>query len=84
MQEAQNQITNDYLPRIERLTTNSGAYLNEGDFQQPEWQKVFYGASYDALKVIKNTFDPYHLFYATTAVGSEYWSTQADGRLCKS
>lgn len=83
MKAAQDQITNDFLPRLEDLTPGGGAYLNEGDYQQPEWQSVFYGKNYRALTAIKDRYDPFHLFYATTAVGSEYWAPQVDGRLCK-
>lgn len=81
--EAQDQITYDLLPQLEQLTPGGGAYLNEGDFQQPEWEQVFYGINYDALNAVKNIYDPFHLFYAKTAVGSEYWVEQNDGRLCK-
>ncbi|PHH64777.1 hypothetical protein CDD81_4039 [Ophiocordyceps australis] len=83
MKKAQDQITHDLLPPLERLTPGGGAYMNEGDWQQPDWQHVFYGSNYAALAAIKNTYDPFHAFYATTAVGSEYWAPQADGRLCK-
>lgn len=83
MLAAQSQITNDLLPRLEELTPGSGSYLNEGDFQQPDWQQVFYGSNYEALNTIKDLYDPYHLFYAATAVGSEYWVPAEDGRLCK-
>ncbi|PHH81676.1 hypothetical protein CDD82_209 [Ophiocordyceps australis] len=83
MKKAQDQITNDLLPQLERLTPGGGAYMNEGDWQQPDWQRVFYGNNYAALAAIKNTYDPFHVFYATAAVGSEYWVPQADGRLCK-
>lgn len=82
-QKSQDQITHDLLPRLEQLTPGGGAYLSESDFQQPEWQKVFYGSNYDTLNAIKDLYDPFHIFYATTAVGSEYWAPQADGRLCK-
>ncbi|KAI0543534.1 FAD/FMN-containing isoamyl alcohol oxidase MreA [Xylaria curta] len=81
--KAQDMITYDFVPRLERLTPGGGAYLNEGDFQQPDWQQAFYGNHYRALQDIKNRFDPFHLLYAITAVGSEYWTPQQDGRLCK-
>ncbi|KAI0389461.1 FAD/FMN-containing isoamyl alcohol oxidase MreA [Xylariaceae sp. FL0594] len=81
--KVQDQITYDLLPRLAELTPDGGAYLNEGDFQQPEWQRVFYGDNYQKLESIKDLYDPFHLFYGITAVGSEYWSAREDGRLCR-
>ncbi|KAI0906301.1 hypothetical protein F4823DRAFT_607600 [Ustulina deusta] len=40
--KVQDQITYDFVPQLERLTPGGGAYMNEGDFQQPGWQQVFY------------------------------------------
>ena len=80
----QNLMTDALLPPLEALTPGGGCYLNEGDFRQPDWQSVFYGTNYDRLLSIKNQYDPNHMFYATTAVGSEYWLAQEDGRLCRS
>lgn len=84
MLASQDVITNDLLPQLVNLTPNGGAYLSESDYQQPDFQSVFYGVNYDQLNAIKNIYDPFHMFYALTAVGSEYWSQQSDGRLCKS
>ncbi|KXH67048.1 hypothetical protein CSAL01_06493 [Colletotrichum salicis] len=68
----------------------AGAYLNEADINEPNWQQAFYGSNYDCLYQLKQKYDPWGLFYATTAVGSEDWHitdqlehypTQ-NGRLC--
>ncbi|PYH85196.1 FAD-binding domain-containing protein [Aspergillus uvarum CBS 121591] len=83
MIEEQDKMTKDYIPRLQALAPNSGAYMNEGNFQQPNWQKAFYGVNYDALLQIKNKYDPYGLFYARTAVGADAWTESADGRLCR-
>ena len=80
---SQQLLTNDLLPRLENLTPGGGAYLNEGDPYQPDFQQVFYGTNYERLLAIKAKYDPDDIFYAVTAVGSESWGTQADGRLCK-
>jgi len=77
-------MTDTLLPALEKLTPGGGAYLSEGDFRQPDWQEVFYGSNYEELKKIKNKYDPHHMFYALTAVGSEYWTPDAAGRLCRS
>lgn len=76
-------MTDRLLPRLEELTPGGGCYLNEGDFRQPNFQEVFYGANYRRLSSIKDKYDPDHMFYGLTAVGSEYWVPEADGRLCK-
>ncbi|KAL5398744.1 hypothetical protein PMIN06_003906 [Paraphaeosphaeria minitans] len=77
-------ITNKYDPLLTTVTgADSGAYVNEGDFQQPSFQDNFFGSNYAKLRSIKNKYDPNSLFYATKLVGSEDWTVQADGRLCK-
>lgn len=79
----QNDITNNLLPRLEELTPNGGVYLNEGDFRDPNWQTNFYGVNYARLLSIKDKYDPDSLFYGLTAVGSDRWNVQDDGRLCR-
>ena len=78
-------MTNELLPYLEDLTPNGGAYINEADFRQPDFQTVFYGSHYPALAAIKQKYDPEDLFYALTAVGSENWyeDQSQGGRLCK-
>lgn len=78
----QEEITNVLLPALENITPGGGAYLNEGDFRQPDFQDVFYGENYNILLAIKDKYDREGLFYGLTAVGSERWESQADGRLC--
>lgn len=70
---------------LEALTPNGGAYVNEADFQQPDFQKVFYGDNYSRLRAIKAKYDPSDMFYALTAVGSEDWYADQSqgGRLCR-
>jgi hypothetical protein len=76
-------MTYEFVPQLEAVTPGSGAYINEADFRQPNWQHDFFGANYENLLEIKNKWDPYHLFYATKAVGSEFWTVAEDGRMCK-
>ncbi|KAH9897401.1 hypothetical protein F4778DRAFT_232684 [Xylariomycetidae sp. FL2044] len=82
--EAQRQVTEVLTPRVEALAPGAGAYLNEGDLHQPNWQQTFYGQSYAKLLSIKRQYDPEGILFAPTAVGSEDWQIEADGRLCKS
>jgi hypothetical protein len=76
-------ITNVYLPQLADLMPGGGAYLNEADFQQPDWKALFYGDNYDRLRAVKKKYDLQDLFYATTAVGSDAWAVASDGRLCR-
>lgn len=77
-------LTYEIMPMIEAVTPGAGAYLNEGDFQQPGFQDVFWGeANYAKLLEIKKKYDPDSFFYARIAVGSETWTVADDGRMCK-
>lgn len=79
----QDLMTDVLIPKLAELTPNGGAYLNEADFRDSDWKSNYYGVNYPRLEEIKNKYDPNHLFYAVTAVGSDYWEPQEDGRLCK-
>ena len=76
--------TREFLPLLEALTPNGGAYLNEANFQQPDFQRTLYGPNYLRLRAIRNHYDPRDVFYAITAVGSESWYEDwtKGGRLC--
>jgi len=79
----QDQITNVFLPKLAAITPDGAAYLNEADFQAEDFKTLFYGAHYDRLEKIKAKYDPDDLFYATTAVGSDRWKEDVEGRLCR-
>ncbi|KAH6888514.1 hypothetical protein B0T10DRAFT_441523 [Thelonectria olida] len=79
----QDRMTNEVQPVIEAATPGAGAYMNEADFQQQDWQKTFFGANYGKLLKIKRKFDPEGLLYATAAVGSEAWVVEENGRMCR-
>ena len=76
-------MTDEFVPQIEAVTPGSGAYMNEADFRQPNFQEVFFGDNYAALLAIKEKWDPDSLFYALAGVGSEVWVVNNDGRMCK-
>jgi hypothetical protein len=80
----QNLLTNTIIPTFSHLSTvPPGAYLNEADFQEPNWKSVFYGSNYQALDKVKAKYDPYDMLYALGAVGSDRWTQLKDGRLCR-
>ncbi|PYH93079.1 FAD-binding domain-containing protein [Aspergillus ellipticus CBS 707.79] len=80
----QYKMTHEFVSLLERLAPRSGAYLNEGDFLQPNFQQAFYGENYPRLRRVKAKYDPNDIFYAWTGVGSDEWvGDDADGRLCR-
>ncbi|KAI4604481.1 hypothetical protein KJ359_000619 [Pestalotiopsis sp. 9143b] len=79
-----NKMTEQAMPIIEAATPGSGAYVNEADFQQPNFQDVFWGDNYARLLEIKATYDPENFFYTRIAPGSEAWTVANDGRMCRS
>ena len=79
----QDKMTNEIVPLVEAATPGSGSYVNEADFRQPNFQSTFWGENYDKLLSIKHKWDPSSQFYATVGVGSEVWTVEGDGRLCR-
>jgi FAD/FMN-containing dehydrogenase len=82
MLERQTELTDLIQPALAGVTPTGGVYLNEGDFRDPNWQDEFYGSNYPRLLRIKNKYDPDGVLYALTAVGSEKWAPDSEGRLC--
>ena len=70
-------------PRGRLHTHASYLFAIQADFRQSDFQKHFYGSNYGRLLRIKAKYDPYSIFYAPTAVGSEAWTQSEDGRLCR-
>lgn len=83
MVATQQRITEEIQPIIEAATPGAGAYMNEADHQQKNWQETFFGTNYNRLSQIKKKYDPKGLLYATVAVGSEAWTVSESGRMCK-
>jgi FAD/FMN-containing dehydrogenase len=81
--EAQRRITEVLGPRVESLAPGAGAYLNEADINQPNWQQTFYGSNYEKLLQIKKKYDPEDFFFGPKAVGSDVWNIEKNGRMCR-
>ncbi|EKG18605.1 FAD linked oxidase [Macrophomina phaseolina MS6] len=82
--QAQDDITNVRGRALRELAPESGAYWNEADTEEPDWQHSLYGPNYSKLRDIKQRQDPDTLLWCHNCVGSEDWSEQQDGRLCRS
>jgi hypothetical protein len=80
---AQKQMTDEFVPQIMAVTPDSGTYINEADFNQPNWKEDFFGSNYDKLVAIKNKWDPTGVFYILKGIGSEAWTVANDGRMCR-
>lgn len=85
VRELDRKVTEEWDAAFKKATPNGGQYGNEGDYNDPEWKKSFYGKSYERLKKIKEKWDPEGLLWVRTGVGSEDWEEQGGvgGRLCK-
>ncbi|KAK3389275.1 hypothetical protein B0H63DRAFT_427652 [Podospora didyma] len=80
-----------YMSVLRAVSPGAGAYMNEGDPGEPDWQQAFYGSNYNRLLNIKRRRDPWGVFWAPTTVGSEAWEVRTadgyprsqNGRLCR-
>ncbi|KAJ3516251.1 hypothetical protein NLJ89_g1240 [Agrocybe chaxingu] len=80
----QNLITNIVGKAFREAGPHGGAYVNEGDLEEPNWQEEYWGANYVRLYRLKQVWDPKGVFYARTTPGTEDWEVIDFGtRLCK-
>lgn len=87
---ARTAFTNGTMQKWRDVSPGSGAYLNEADRLEPNWQQSFWGDKYTKLLAIKKEMDPRDNFWAHHAVGSEGWQVESvdglpneNGKLCK-
>lgn len=83
MLDNQRFLSQEMRPLFEEVTPNSGTYMNEADYAQPNWRDAFFGRNYDDLVAAKRHWDPESLFWALETPGSEAWTVAADGRMCR-
>ncbi|KAK5998693.1 putative FAD-linked oxidoreductase [Cladobotryum mycophilum] len=76
----QNSLTNVQLEKLRVLEPHMGAYLNEADANERDFQTSFWGKNYKRLYQIKKKLDPEGLFIVRRGVGSENWD---DAGLCR-
>lgn len=67
--------------KLRALSPDTGAYFNEADSQEPDWQTSFFANDYGRLLKIKREIDPENVLWCRKCVGSEVYVEQ-DGRLC--
>ncbi|KAL1855215.1 hypothetical protein Daus18300_011216 [Diaporthe australafricana] len=88
--EARRGFTLGDMQRWRDVSPGAGSYLAESDRLEPDFQQAFYGDKYPRLLELKRRFDPGDVFWAATAVGSEFWRVvtadtlpSENGRLCR-
>jgi FAD/FMN-containing dehydrogenase len=69
------------LQEFLKISPGAGAYVNESDYFQKNWQTAFWGTMYPRLLAIKRRYDPSGLFFVHHGVGSENWSEDGFTRL---
>lgn len=55
------------------LAPDTGAYGNEADPTEHDWQNTFYGLNYEKLLETKRKWDSKGIFWYKNGVGSEDW-----------
>lgn len=76
-------ITRSKTEALRQLSPDTGAYFNEADSYEPEWQQAFWGERYWMLRGVKTRVDPKNVIWCRRCVGSEALVETQDGRLCE-
>ena len=84
IQAIHDDITRNKTQALKNLAPSTGCYMNEADRYDPDYLQDFYGQHARALELIKWKHDPWGSFYCPTCIGSEQWSTQGAGGICRS
>ncbi|KAI0061851.1 FAD-binding domain-containing protein [Artomyces pyxidatus] len=76
--QVKQQLTDEHVPLLAHMAgeTDSGAYSNEADVQEPNFQETFFGPNYARLSEVKAAYDPHDLFIVGAGVGSERWDKE--------
>ena len=69
------------MAALREATPGGGAYINESDVEEPDFQHSFFGENYERLLEVKRARDPWGLFWAQSTVGSEGWEVRSEGGL---
>ncbi|EDU42037.1 FAD binding domain containing protein [Pyrenophora tritici-repentis] len=85
-------LTTQIMAPLRETSPTGGAYGNEADIAEPDWQQAFWGSNYARLQQTKNKYDANMLFYVHHGVGTEGWAIDdkgivgvqsSDGPLCR-
>ena len=68
------------MAKLRELTSDSGAYWNESDRNEPNWEQSYWGtANYQKLKAIKQKYDPTGMFRVWNGIGGLRPETEQSG-----
>lgn len=76
-------ITDVKEASLKALAPDTGSYGNVANVHNSDWKRDFFGHVYGRLAQIKARYDPEHVFYCQTCVGSDGWREEEGGRLCR-
>jgi FAD/FMN-containing dehydrogenase len=62
------------MAELRKIAPDSGSYVAESDYFEPNWQQSYWGPNYPRLLAIKRKYDPEGLFFVRHGVGTETWS----------
>jgi len=69
------------MTALRAAAPDTGAYVNECDYFQKDWQRAFWGPNYPRLQRVKRRYDPDGLFFTHHSVDSESWSSDGFTRV---
>ena len=78
--EVERRVTEEMVPLLAELEPDMGAYLNEADAFEQNFQRSFWGDNYPRLREVKKRWDPEGIFITRAGVGSEDWDEEG---LCR-
>ncbi|KAF1350566.1 hypothetical protein EJ07DRAFT_169102 [Lizonia empirigonia] len=77
--KASDDTLNEIMAPLRDVSPAGGAYGNEANIGEPDWQQAFWGKNYLRLLELKKKYDPTELFYVHHGVGSEGWVVEDNG-----
>ncbi|KAI1172248.1 FAD-binding domain-containing protein [Nemania sp. FL0916] len=75
-------LVSDMTEPLRKIAPDMGAYVNENNPGEPNWQHTFWGENYERLLQIKRRYDPEDVLWCHPCVGNDRWE-QIDYRLCR-
>lgn len=74
-------VVNGWQQALRDTVPGSGAYLNEGTYDNPHWREDYYGDKYESLLKVKRKYDPNFVLWNKPAVGHDAMVLDSEGRL---
>jgi hypothetical protein len=72
IQAVYDDITHNCTYALRELDPDSGAYFNEADPFEPDWQWQFFGKNYERLKQVKERWDAKGVFWCKSVCKGVY------------